>query len=152
VRTTFGLERVVRADFLRETEVDALPAEPKVPLHQPVALVEILHEDAKGLAGEAAAMEMLKWRDGDFDPVERDWPAKETISAHWQSLLLRAAQVRDESSRSVVVLRPDGTSKVESAALPAIEWAEVTRAMFAGYYGPYAMGKLEDRSFVVVTG
>jgi 3',5'-cyclic AMP phosphodiesterase CpdA len=39
-----------------------------------------------------------------------------------------------------------------AAAPAAIEWAEVTREMFAGYYGPYAMGKLEDRSFVVATG
>jgi hypothetical protein len=85
----------------------------------------LVHASAKGLVGEAAAMEMLKWHDGDFDPVEREWPAKETISAHWQSLLLRAAQVRDESSRSVVVLRPDGTSKVESAPEQPVEWVEV---------------------------
>ena len=31
----------------------------------------------------------------------------------------------------------------------AVAWAERTRAMFAGYYGPYAMGALEDRSFVI---
>jgi hypothetical protein len=84
----------------------------------------MVHAIAKGVTGEPAAMEMLKWRDGDFEPVDREWPAKETISAHWQSLLLRAAQVRDESSRSVVVLRPDAASKVESQA-DAIEWVEV---------------------------
>lgn len=38
-----------------------------------------------------------------------------------------------------------------ASAPAAIEWAELTRAMFAGYYGPYAMGALEDRSFVIVT-
>jgi 3',5'-cyclic AMP phosphodiesterase CpdA len=38
-----------------------------------------------------------------------------------------------------------------AAAPSAIEWAEVTRAMFAGYYGAYAMGSLEDRCFVVET-
>jgi hypothetical protein len=85
----------------------------------------VVHAVAKGLTGEAAAMEMLKWRDGDFEPVEREWPAKETISAHWQSLLLRAAQVRDESSRSVVVLRPDGTSKTEPLRETGVEWVEV---------------------------
>lgn len=31
----------------------------------------------------------------------------------------------------------------------AVAWAERTRAMFAGYYGPFAMGRLEDRSFVI---
>ena len=33
----------------------------------------------------------------------------------------------------------------------AVAWAEKTRAMFAGFYGPYAMGRLEDRCFVVPT-
>ena len=33
----------------------------------------------------------------------------------------------------------------------AVAWAERTRAMFAGYYGAYAMGRLEDRAFVIET-
>jgi hypothetical protein len=85
----------------------------------------IVHAVAKGFTGEPAAMEMLKWRDGDFEPVEREWPAKETISGHWQSLLLRAAQVRDESSRSVVVLRPDGGAKPDLPPESGMEWVEV---------------------------
>ena len=31
----------------------------------------------------------------------------------------------------------------------AVRWAERTRAMFSGFYGAFAMGRLEDRSFVV---
>jgi len=31
----------------------------------------------------------------------------------------------------------------------AVVWAERTREMFAGFYGPYVMGRSEDRSFVV---
>lgn len=31
----------------------------------------------------------------------------------------------------------------------AVAWAERTRAMYSGFYGPYAMGRLEDRCFVV---
>jgi predicted phosphodiesterase len=31
----------------------------------------------------------------------------------------------------------------------AVAWAERTRGMFAGFYGPYAMGELADRSFVI---
>jgi len=31
----------------------------------------------------------------------------------------------------------------------AVAWAERTRAMFAGYYGAFAMGTMSDRSFVV---
>lgn len=38
-----------------------------------------------------------------------------------------------------------------AAAPAAIAWAETTRAMFAGYYGPWAMGTLEDRCFVIET-
>jgi len=33
----------------------------------------------------------------------------------------------------------------------AVAWAERTRRMFGGLYGAYAMGRLEDRSFVVAT-
>ena len=33
----------------------------------------------------------------------------------------------------------------------AVRWAERTREMFAGFYGAYAMGRLEDRAFVVPT-
>ena len=39
---------------------------------------------------------------------------------------------------------------VHRASSPeAMEWAERTRAMFAGLYGPYAMGTLADRSFTL---
>jgi 3',5'-cyclic-AMP phosphodiesterase len=36
-----------------------------------------------------------------------------------------------------------------AGAPDAVNWAERTRAMYAGYYGPFAMGALSDRSFVV---
>jgi len=38
-----------------------------------------------------------------------------------------------------------------AAAPAAIAWAETTRGMFAGLYAGYAMGRLEDRSFVIGT-
>ncbi len=34
----------------------------------------------------------------------------------------------------------------------AVAWAERTRAMFGGYYGAYAMGRMDDRCFVIETG
>ena len=41
---------------------------------------------------------------------------------------------------------------VRRAMAPAaVAWAERTRAMFAGHYAAYAMGRLEDRAFVVPT-
>src|ERR1700727_1764087 len=54
----------------------------------------LVHALARSLIGEAAAMEMLSWDEGTFDPAERDWPAKDTIHCSWQGLLLRAAQAR----------------------------------------------------------
>jgi hypothetical protein len=68
----------------------------------------VVHAVARALVGEAAALEILSWSDGSFEPVERDWPAKETVACGFQSLLLRAAQARDErAAPSVVALRAD---------------------------------------------
>jgi len=33
----------------------------------------------------------------------------------------------------------------------AVAWAERTRGMFGGFYAPYALGELSDRSFVIET-
>jgi hypothetical protein len=72
----------------------------------------VVHAVARSLNGEAAVLEMLQWAEGTFEAVEREWPAKETIVATWQSLLLRAAQIHDESrGRSVVTMRPDGRNR-----------------------------------------
>jgi hypothetical protein len=66
----------------------------------------VVHATARLLAGEAAALEILAWSEGSFEAIDREWPAKETIACTWQSLLLRAAQRRDERSlQSVVALR-----------------------------------------------
>jgi len=69
----------------------------------------VIHALSKSLVGEAAAMEMLKWNEGTFEPVEREWPAKDTIAANWQTLLMRAAQARDESEaeKNVIALHRD---------------------------------------------
>jgi hypothetical protein len=66
----------------------------------------VVHASTKNLSGEPAALDILSWSEGSFEPVDRDWPARESISSGWQSLLLRAAQARDErSAQSVVALR-----------------------------------------------
>lgn len=66
----------------------------------------VVHATTRNLAGEAAALEILSWNDGSFDAVEREWPAKETITSGWQSLLLRAAHARDErAAPSVIAFR-----------------------------------------------
>jgi hypothetical protein len=74
----------------------------------------LVHALARSLIGEAAAMEMLGWDEGTFEPAERDWPARDSITCNWQSLLLRAAQARDErDAGSVVALHADGRPKTK---------------------------------------
>jgi hypothetical protein len=72
----------------------------------------VVHAISRSAMGEAAAFEVLLWNDGSFEPVDREWPVKESISCTWQSLLLRAAQMRDERHvQTVVSLRGDLRSK-----------------------------------------
>lgn len=72
----------------------------------------VVHAIARAAVGEAAALEVLLWNDGSFEPVDREWPIKESISCTWQSLLLRAAQMRDERhAQTVVSLRGDLRNK-----------------------------------------
>jgi hypothetical protein len=91
---------------------------------------------ARSLSGEAAALEMLGWDEGTFEPADRDWPTRDSITCSWQSLLLRAAQARDErDAGSVVALHADGRSRSPSAPFPlgeSIEFA-VTPIRVAGH-------------------
>jgi hypothetical protein len=86
----------------------------------------VVHAAARALVGEAAALEILSWSDGSFEAVEREWPTKESVACGWQSLLLRAAQARDErGAPSVVALRADPrVARPKAAALPAPETVE----------------------------
>jgi Domain of unknown function (DUF4388) len=69
----------------------------------------LVHAATRSMMGEAAALEMLSWNEGTFEPVDREWPAKDSISSTWQSLVLRAAQIHDERQvQRVVSLREDG--------------------------------------------
>jgi hypothetical protein len=70
-------------------------------------------------------MEMLGWDEGTFEPAERDWPARDSITCNWQSLLLRAAQARDErEAGSVVALHADGRPKTRQSPSPIGESIE----------------------------
>jgi hypothetical protein len=89
----------------------------------------VVHAATPAALGEAAAIEMLGWSGGTYEPAEREWPTKDTITCNGQTLLLHAAQVRDEKqARSVVALRTDGADwrrarKTDPA--PAMESIEV---------------------------
>ena len=96
----------------------------------------LVHALARSLIGEAAAMEMLGWDEGTFEPAERDWPARDSITCNWQSLLLRAAQARDErDAGSVVALHTDGRPKTRPPQVPIGESIEfdVTPIRVAGH-------------------
>jgi hypothetical protein len=67
---------------------------------------DIIHAATLELEGEEAAFEMLHWSQGTFEPCERNWPERPTITISWQALLLRAAQIKDELGRSNIVALP----------------------------------------------
>jgi hypothetical protein len=91
----------------------------------------LVHAVARTLTGEAAALDMLSWNEGSFEPVERDWPSKDTITSGWQSLIIRAAQIRDErQAPSVVALRTDARTPKTPAAQPAVETIEFDATPF----------------------
>jgi Domain of unknown function (DUF4388) len=96
----------------------------------------LVHALARSLIGEAAALEMLGWDEGTFEPAERDWPARDSIACGWQSLLLRAAQARDEKDAgSVVALNADGRPRTKPPPAPIGESIEfnVTPIQVAGH-------------------
>jgi hypothetical protein len=59
----------------------------------------IVHAVSASHVGEAAALEILGWDSGNFEICNAGWPDSESIQGSFQSLLLRAAQTRDEASR-----------------------------------------------------
>jgi hypothetical protein len=72
----------------------------------------VVHAVSRSLVGDPAALEILLWSEGAFEPADREWPAADTVASSWQSLLLRAAQTRDErTAQSVVAIRSDGRAQ-----------------------------------------
>jgi hypothetical protein len=70
---------------------------------------QIVHATLGDLHGEAAALEVLSWSHGSWDPCDRAWPAQVSIKTPWQALLLEAAQRADESSGRLKVTEPSKT-------------------------------------------
>lgn len=66
----------------------------------------IIHASTARGAGEPAALEILSWTNGSFQSCERPWPEQASIQASLESLLLRAAQLRDEAAASNLVAFP----------------------------------------------
>src|SRR6185503_20275901 len=67
---------------------------------------QLVHAVSRRGVGETAALEILRWNDGTFEPCNAGWPERDSISSSWQNLLLIAAQHRDESGRHNLVAFP----------------------------------------------
>jgi hypothetical protein len=57
---------------------------------------QIVHAVSRRGVGETAALEILRWDDGTFEPCSAGWPDRDSIGSNWQNLLLLSAQHRDE--------------------------------------------------------
>lgn len=64
-----------------------------------VADGRVMHAITAELIGEPAALAILSWSSGSFEPCQAGFPRVPPIEASVQSLLLRAAQYRDEAQR-----------------------------------------------------
>jgi hypothetical protein len=96
----------------------------------------VVHAVTPGASGETAVIEMLCWSGGTFEPEEREWPTRETISCSGQTLLLHAAQAQDEKqAKSGVALRVDASRKHKMDPTPIAESIElaVTPLHVAGH-------------------
>jgi hypothetical protein len=79
----------------------------------------IVHAMSSSNVGEAAALEILSWTSGSFEPCNAGWPDADSIQSSPQALLLRAAQVADESAKSNLV--PFRRSRAETPRPPRPE-------------------------------
>jgi Domain of unknown function (DUF4388) len=57
---------------------------------------QLVHAEVLDMEGDAAALEILSWRDGEFVNADRTLPDKQTINASLESLLLRLARDVDD--------------------------------------------------------
>jgi hypothetical protein len=60
----------------------------------------VVHAVTRRLEGEVAALEILTWTNGSFQPCDRIWPPKPTIDASYEKLILQVATERDEEQSS----------------------------------------------------
>ena len=81
----------------------------------------VVHAVTSKLMGETAALEILGWTNGAFQPCERAWPAAFTIESSCEGLILRLAKRRDEGAANLVAFPARGGASGTGgpAALPA---------------------------------
>jgi len=81
---------------------------------------QIVHAMTTEHTGEEAALEILGWTNGSFQPCERPWPEAPTISTSHEALILEVARRQDEASNLVAF-------PVRGAAEPAPARAAAAR-------------------------
>jgi hypothetical protein len=88
----------------------------------------VVHAMSASYIGEAAALEILAWSSGSFEPCNAGWPESESIQCTFQGLLLRAAQARDESGRHSLIRFPGvrAPSAVPPPSEPALATTETS--------------------------
>ncbi|HYJ08531.1 MAG TPA: DUF4388 domain-containing protein [Polyangiaceae bacterium] len=75
---------------------------------------QVVHAVIDDLTGLRAALELLKWNTGTFEPSNMSWPNQATIEMGWQHLLLQAARESDESARRPLRATASAVPKKES--------------------------------------
>jgi hypothetical protein len=91
----------------------------------------VVHAATARLIGEEAAMEILGWTNGVFQPCERAWPAAATIDTPCEGLILQLAQRRDDAGASNLVAFPGAspslanTGEFEPPVFEEIEMEEL---------------------------
>ena len=81
---------------------------------------QIVHAMSSSALGEAAALEILGWDRGSFEPCNAGWPSTMTITRPWQALLMHSATLRDESRRRTVVDFPRERTQGSSMHKPPV--------------------------------
>ncbi len=72
----------------------------------------VVHAVTSKLMGETAALEILSWTNGLFNPCQRAWPAAFTIETSCEGLILRLAKRRDEGATNLVAFPVRGGASV----------------------------------------
>ena len=75
----------------------------------------VVHAVTSKLVGEAAALEILAWTNGLFQPCQRAWPATSTIESSCEGLILRLAKRRDEAASNLVAFPARALTPVSGA-------------------------------------
>jgi CheY-like chemotaxis protein len=90
----------------------------------------IVHAAVGVLTGDVAFYHLLNLQDGEFRLKAYEEPPVQTIMANWETLLMEAAQLRDEvAGRETPPIAEEPTQpEINTSTLPAVELSEIERA------------------------